>query len=117
MKALVIEGNLELAELFSELLTHCGHEVQITNEPEVALETARNEKPGIIFLDMEMSKLDGYILARQLRNERAIDGVKIVALCCCLLDEKRFKGSGIDNFLLKPVAMKSLMEMIDCGSP
>ena len=112
MKALIIEGNLDLAELFSELLTHCGHEVQIASEPQAALATARSEKPEIIFLDMGLPSPDGYILARQLRNEPAIDGVKIVALSCCMLDGKRFKDSGIDSFLLKPVAMKTLMEMV-----
>ena len=114
MKALIIEDNLDVAQMFASLLRHCGHEVHTANEPQAALDIARTDKPDIIFLDIGLPGMDGYTLAQKLRSEPAIDGVKIVALSGHIPDEKRFKESGINNFLLKPVGVKTLLEVIGC---
>ena len=114
MKALIIDDSVDVAQMFASLLRHCGHEVHTANEPQAALDTARIEKPDIIFLDIGLPGMDGYMLAQKLRHEPAIDGVKIVALSGHLVDEKRFKESGINSFLLKPVGVKTLLQVIGC---
>jgi DNA-binding response OmpR family regulator len=112
MKALIIEDNRDFAELFAMLLTQWGHEVHTVCEAEAALDTARKVRPEIIFVDVGIPRMDGYLLARRLRDERCIDGVKIVAQSCYLADQIRLKQSGIDSYLLKPVALKTLLEVI-----
>ena len=114
MKALIIDASIDTAEMFAYLLRHCGHEVHTADEPQAALDIARTQKPDIIFLDIGLPAMDGYTLAQKLRNEPAIDGVKIVALSGRMVDEARFKESGIDKFLLKPVGVKTLKEVIGC---
>jgi CheY-like chemotaxis protein len=114
MKALVSDDNADVAQLFAALLTHCGHEVQTASEADSAFESAKSHKPEIIFLDIGLPGMDGYLLARRLRDEPSIDGVKIIALSGHMVDERRFKESGINNFLLKPVGMMTLKEVIGC---
>ena len=112
MKALIVEDNLVFAQLFAALLTECGHEAHTACDTQAALDTAREVRPEIIFIDVGVPRMDGYTLARRLRDERCIDGVKIVALSCYLGDEIRLKQSGINSYLLKPVALKTLLEVI-----
>ena len=113
MKALIVEDNLDFAQLLAALLTQCGHQAYTACDPEAALDTAREVRPEIIFVDVGVRIIDGYSLTRRLRDERCLDGVKIVALGCYLGDEIRLKQSGIDSYLLKPVALKTLLEVID----
>ena len=115
MKALIIDDNADIAEMFASLLRHCGHEPSIVFEPHSALEKAREEKPQLIFLDIGLPGMDGYTLARRLRSEAAIDGARIIALSGHMVDENRFRESGINNYLLKPVGMKTLMDVIGCN--
>jgi CheY-like chemotaxis protein len=80
-----------------------------------ALEIAEREQPAIIFLDVDMPRLDGIDACRQLRANPATSDVTIVILTAAHGDaiERRAEDAGADLFLTKPFSPLDLLRLVD----
>jgi CheY-like chemotaxis protein len=69
----------------------------------------------MIFLDIGMPGMDGYEVARRLRQRQGLESVVIAALTGWgqLADRQRSKQAGIDHHLVKPVDSQVLEEVLD----
>jgi two-component system CheB/CheR fusion protein len=94
------------------------HDVQTAQSGRVALEIVREFKPEVAVIDIGMPDLDGYELARQLRQ--AEPGVRFVALSGYGHDEalRRARDAGFDEYVVKPATPEELNERIGrvCGA-
>jgi two-component system chemotaxis response regulator CheY len=82
---------------------------------EEAVETARREVPRLVFLDIDMPRLDGIEACRQMRGEPTMAGAKIVMLTASADDtaRERAAAAGADRFLTKPFSPLELLRLVD----
>jgi CheY-like chemotaxis protein len=80
-----------------------------------ALEVARRERPALVFLDVDMPKLDGIEACRRLRADDATSGATIVMLTAASGDgvEGNAERAGADLFLTKPFSPLDLLRLVD----
>jgi PAS domain S-box-containing protein len=119
MRVLVVDDNVDSAESMAVLLRLYGHEVRLAHDGEAALEEARSFKPDVIFLDLSLPKMDGYEVARRLRQEPATSGMTLVAMTGYGHEEerRRTQEAGFYSHLVKPVDFDLLRELLSSLSP
>lgn len=118
LRILVVDDNVDAANMLKMLLEAVGHEVVVEFESRSALTRARNELPDLIMLDIGMPNVDGYELARQVRADPRTSFLRLVAVTGYGQDEDRRKARdvGFDFHLVKPVDNKKLMAVLtECG--
>ena len=82
---------------------------------EEAVAAARREGPRLVFLDIDMPRLDGIEACRRMRGEPAMSGSKIVMLTASADDSARSRATeaGADYFLTKPFSPLELLRLVD----
>jgi CheY-like chemotaxis protein len=81
----------------------------------VALEVAHRERPTIVFLDVDMPRLNGIDACRELRASQEMSETTIVMLTAAHGDsvERRAEEAGADLFLTKPFSPLDLLRLVD----
>jgi PAS domain S-box-containing protein len=113
-KVLVVDDNQDAAESLRILLRIMGHHVITANDGEKALELVASYKPDLVLLDISLPKVDGYEVARRIRQSNIGPDVKIIALTGWGQEEdkRRSKQAGFDEHLVKPVEPAVLEELL-----
>ena len=113
-RILMIEDNLEYAQGLRRLLVAAGHEVQICNDGLEALTQAPALVPDVILLDLGLPGMDGYEVARRMREDNSLDRTKIVVISgyACEEDRRLSKEIGVDEHLAKPVRFSELLRVV-----
>jgi two-component system chemotaxis response regulator CheY len=90
-------------------------ELHEAGDGEEAVRVARSEGPRLVFLDIDMPRLDGIEACRQMRGEPAMAGSKIVMLTASADDSARSRAAaaGADRFLTKPFSPLDLLRLVD----
>lgn len=80
-----------------------------------ALEVARRERPSLVFLDIDMPRIDGVDACRQLRADRATSATTIVMLTAADGDaiQREAEAAGADLYLTKPFSPLDLLRLVD----
>jgi CheY-like chemotaxis protein len=95
-----------------------GYEVQTARDGSEAIAAARAQRPEVVLLDISMPRMDGWQVARRLRQEVA-EPLVIMALTGCGLPEhyQRSREAGVDLHLLKPVDPSELLALLSRIQP
>lgn len=114
MRVLVVDDNADAATLLSVLLTEYGYEVQTVGDGAAALDTARSFRPQAVLLDIGLPGMDGYEVARHLREEHPASEMLLVAVSGYGHAEARRRSQevGIDHHLVKPVNPQRLLKLL-----
>jgi signal transduction histidine kinase/ActR/RegA family two-component response regulator len=112
---LIVDDNEASAETLAMMLEAKGHEVRVAHEGNSALRVAASMQPDLILLDLGLPEMDGYDVCRQLRQNPALNGVKIVAQTGWSLPEQKklSEEAGFDAHLVKPVDLTTLQELLN----
>ncbi|HEX3062338.1 MAG TPA: ATP-binding protein [Usitatibacter sp.] len=104
LRILVADDNVDAATSFAALLAARGHEVRVAHDGAQALAIARSFEPDVAFLDIGMPRVQGYEVARRMREEEATRRTLLVALTGWGRDDDRQRASeaGFDRHLVKP---------------
>jgi|SRR5947209_7079934 len=80
-----------------------------------ALEVAQRERPALVFLDVDMPRLDGIEACRRMRENTSTGEATIVMLTAAHGDnvEERAEQAGADLFLTKPFSPLDLLQLVD----
>jgi two-component system chemotaxis response regulator CheY len=78
-----------------------------------ALEAAAEHRPRIVFLDVDMPRLDGLDACRRLRARPELAGTRIVMLTAGSEHERAARDAGADLFLTKPFSPLDLLRLVD----
>ena len=111
---LVVDDNVDSADSIAMLLQLSGHEVRVVYSGQAALETSIEYKPDIVLLDIGLPGMDGYEVARRLREHAALKEVKLIAVTGYGQDADRLQSqeAGFDYHLVKPVDAQKLQEVL-----
>jgi two-component system CheB/CheR fusion protein len=112
-RILIVDDQVDAAESLAQLLALAGHEVRTAHGGPAALELARAYRPEVVLLDIGMPGMDGYEVARRLRQEFA-EQVLLVALTGYAqeADRRRSRDARINHHLVKPVNLKVLHALL-----
>jgi CheY-like chemotaxis protein len=104
-RILIIEDTEINLELMSYLLGAFGYTVQTATDGELGLERARSEPPDLILCDIQMPKVNGYEVARQLKADPASSRIPLVAVTALAMvgDREKILAAGFDGCILKPI--------------
>jgi signal transduction histidine kinase/CheY-like chemotaxis protein len=113
-RILVADDNNDSATSLSILLNDAGYDIRTAGDGVQALETAAEFRPDIALLDIGMPKLNGYEVARQIRNQPWGRHVLLIALTGWGGAEHRQKTAqaGFDHHLTKPVDPAALTRLL-----
>ncbi len=111
---LVVDDNKDAAESLAMLLRTAGAEVSLANDGPTALAEFGRCEPHVVLLDIGMPDMDGYEVARRLREAARDQRVALVALTGWGQDEdqRRVRAAGFDHHLVKPVDLASLQALL-----
>jgi CheY-like chemotaxis protein len=113
-KILVVEDEPNNLELALRIVRHAGHDAAVATDGFSALECAREQRPSLILLDLQLPKLDGWTVVRLLRKEPWAKDVPIVAVSASATpgDEHKALEAGCTAFLSKPYYPAALRDML-----
>ncbi|MFP5285184.1 MAG: response regulator [Thermoanaerobaculia bacterium] len=113
-----MDDNEDSAESLALLMRLAGHEVRTAYEGLSALTEARRFMPDMVVLDIGLPKMDGYQVARRLRQEPGGDRLMLLALTGYGQEEdrRRSREAGFDHYLVKPVDLERFQELLDSAT-
>jgi PAS domain S-box-containing protein len=113
-RILVVDDNEATARGLARLLKLASHTVDILHEGRAAAEAARRLAPDVVLLDIGLPGMDGYQVARAIRQEEACAATLLIAVSGYGQDEdkRRSREAGFDEHLVKPVDVDALLELI-----
>ena len=120
LRVLVVEDNVDAADSLSMLLRLYGHDVRVAGTGPTALAMASASRPDVVLLDIGLPGMDGYQVAKRLRENADLTGVMICALTGYTpsdSDRLRHRESGFDHYFVKPVSLEKLAEMFQTIRP
>jgi PAS domain S-box-containing protein len=114
-RILVVDDNMDAATTLGELLAALGHEVRVRFDGKSALADLASFVPEILVLDIGLPDMDGYELARRLRNEPATAQARYLALTGYgqAHDRTLARAAGFDHHFVKPVDILTLQAVLE----
>ena len=104
-RILLIEDNEQNIYLMNFILEHHGYEVIQARDGAAALDIAGKSDPDLILLDIQLPEMDGYQVAKHLRNDRSFDAVPIIAVTSYAMvgDREKTIEAGCSGYIEKPI--------------
>lgn len=111
---LVVDDNRDAAESLAIWLRLQGHDVRVAYDGMAALDVAADFRPHLVLLDLGMAGMDGFEVARRLRERPGADGLRLAALTGWGQqdDHRRTREAGFDHHLVKPVELGKVEELL-----
>lgn len=120
LHVLVVEDNVDAADSLSLLLRLYGHEVRVARTGPTALEMASDFRADVVLLDIGLPGMDGYKVAKHLREKPEFKHVMMCALTGYTpseADRQRQQETGFDHYFVKPVELESLLDLFEQVRP
>ena len=113
-RVLVVEDNADAREMLRMLLELNGHVVETSDDGHGALVKVESFRPDIALVDVGLPGMDGYAVARRVRENPTVRNVRLVALTGYGLadDRARALAAGFDRHMTKPVDPEQLQQLI-----
>jgi len=104
-RVLVVDDNRDAADSLGALLEMLGARVRVVYDGHAALAALREFEPAVIFLDLGMPGLDGFEVARRIRQRDELRNIALVAVTGWGQDQdrRRTRAAGFDRHLVKPI--------------
>jgi PAS domain S-box-containing protein len=117
LRVLVVDDNAVNRKLATAIVKAAGHFVGAVASGEEALEAVRGASYDVILLDVQMPDMDGFEVARHIREREATTGaprVFILAVTARALagDRERCLEAGMDDYLTKPIGARRLRAVL-----
>lgn len=114
MSVLLVEDNLINQQAFKLMLEKMGCEVTMASDGLEAVRLSRKSQYDIIFMDIQMPRMDGITATRTIKKENPDSDMPIIGLSGNIIDrdESGKLESDMDDMLLKPVVSDELRKML-----
>lgn len=111
---LIIEDHDSVRTILREILEDERHTVRDAADGETALVLARERRPDIVFLDLQMPGMDGREVLQKLRSDPATEETRVVVVTA-MGDEERedLLELGADDYFTKPFSPLALLELVE----
>lgn len=113
-RILIVEDNDLNLKLFRDLLTAHGYETIETKEGMEAITLTRSEHPDLILMDIQLPEISGLDVTRQLKADRSISGIPIIAVTAFAMkdDEEKILSAGCEAYISKPISIVPFLNTV-----
>jgi CheY-like chemotaxis protein len=114
-RILLVEDHEEIWDFLSRRLKRRGFDVVVAQDGQQGLDRVRTENPDVVLLDMNLPVMDGWTVAKHLKEDAATSRIPLIALTAHALsgDREKALAAGCDDYHPKPVDFSRLLLQID----
>jgi len=114
LRVLVVDDNVHAAQSFAVVLQLWGHEVTVAHDGANALNSAMVFAPEVVLLDIGLPEMDGYRVARRIREMPSLAKISIIAMTGYAGEDDRRRSSqaGFNIHLVKPIDLNFLEQLL-----
>jgi CheY-like chemotaxis protein len=114
-KVLIVDDNVDAADMLATVLEMGGFDVRVANDGPSGLGIASTFLPDVALLDIGLPIMDGYELAKRLREEAGERGIALIAITGYgqASDRDRAHAAGFELHLVKPIDVAALAGQLD----
>ena len=111
---LVVDDSITVRRVTQRLLQREGYRVAMAADGLQALERLQEERPAVVLSDIEMPRMDGFDLARNIRADVRLSDLPIVMITSRIAEKHRehARQLGVDHYLGKPYSEDELMRLV-----
>ena len=113
-KVLIVEDNELNMKLFHDLLEAQGYETLETREGLAALSLAREHRPDLILMDIQLPEISGLEVTKWLKEDDELASIPVVAVTAFAMkgDEERIREGGCEAYISKPISVSHFLDTI-----
>jgi two-component system, cell cycle response regulator DivK len=113
-KVLIVEDNELNMKLFHDLLDAQGYETLETREGLQALSLAREHRPDLILMDIQLPEISGLEVTKWLKEDDELSHIPVIAVTAFAMkgDEERIRQGGCEAYLSKPISVTQFLETV-----
>jgi two-component system cell cycle response regulator DivK len=114
-KVLIVEDNELNMKLFHDLLEAHGVATIETRDGSRVLEIAREQKPDLILMDIQLPEVSGLDVTKWLKADEELRSIPVVAVTAFAMkgDEQKIREGGCEDYISKPISVTRFLEVID----
>jgi CheY-like chemotaxis protein len=111
---LIVDDNPQNLKLARVILVSEGYDVRTAIDAEDALRILESFTPALILMDLQLPRMDGLELTRQIKADPARRGIMIIALTAYAMkgDDERAFAAGCDGYMSKPIDTDALAGVV-----
>ena len=112
---LIVEDDELNMKLFRDLLGAHGVETIETRDGSNVLDLARDNRPDLILMDIQLPKINGLDLIKMLKDDDELKVIPIVAATAFAMkgDEQKIREGGCEDYISKPISVSRFLEIVD----
>jgi two-component system cell cycle response regulator DivK len=111
---LIVEDNELNMKLFHDLLDAHGYKTLQTRDGMEALEIARNNRPDLILMDIQLPEVSGLEVTKWLKEDDELAGIPVIAVTAFAMkgDEEKIREGGCEAYIAKPISVGQFLETV-----
>jgi two-component system cell cycle response regulator DivK len=113
-RVLIVEDNELNMKLFHDLLEAHGYKTIQTRNGKDALSLARQHRPDLVLMDIQLPEVSGLEVTRWLKDDQDLCEIPVVAVTAYAMkgDEERIRQGGCEAYISKPISVLGFIETI-----
>ena len=111
---LIVEDNELNMKLFHDLLEAQGYETLQTREGLQALSLAREHRPDLILMDIQLPEISGLEVTKWLKEDDELSHIPVIAVTAFAMkgDEERIREGGCEAYISKPISVSHFLDTV-----
>ncbi|HEX9466253.1 MAG TPA: response regulator [Alphaproteobacteria bacterium] len=111
---LVVEDQEDNRQILRDLLGSAGYEMVEAGDGAAALERAKERRPDLVLMDIQLPVMDGYEATRRLKADPALKAIPVIVITSYALsgDEEKARAAGCDDYVTKPYSPRQLLAKV-----
>ncbi|MCC7305653.1 MAG: response regulator [Alphaproteobacteria bacterium] len=112
---LIVEDNELNMKLFHDLLEAHGIGTLETRDGTRVLDIAREKKPDLILMDIQLPEVSGLDVTKWLKADAELKSIPVIAVTAFAMkgDEQKIREGGCEDYISKPISVTRFLEVID----
>lgn len=112
---LIVEDNELNMKLFNDLLEAHGIGTVQTSDGRNVLDLAREHRPDLILMDIQLPEISGLDVTRWLKDDEELKHIPVIAVTAFAMkgDEQKIREGGCEGYISKPISVGKFMEVIE----
>ena len=113
-KVMIVEDNELNMKLFRDLIEASGYETVRTRNGLEALDLARQHRPDLILMDIQLPEVSGLEVTKWLKEDDDLHSIPVIAVTAFAMkgDEERIRQGGCEAYISKPISVPRFIETI-----
>jgi two-component system cell cycle response regulator DivK len=112
---LIVEDNDLNMKLFNDLLEAHGYNTLQTRDGVEALKMAREHRPDLILMDIQLPEISGLEVTKWLKEDDDLRAIPVVAVTAFAMkgDEEKIRGGGCEAYIAKPISVAGFLRTVE----